>query len=61
MGNYESPDYKFERKDTNHVDSTQRPTKREYDHYIHLLEIAKITNMMTKNSEFSPFESRSTI
>ena len=50
------PDYKFERKDTNHVDSTQRPTKREYDHYIHLLEIAKKYKYEDKKiAEFSPF------
>ena len=56
------PDYKFVRKDTNHVDSTQRPTKREYDHYIHLLEIAKNYKYDDKKiTEFSPFLVRSTI
>ena len=28
------PKYKFERKDTTHVDPSQRPTNREYDHYL---------------------------
>ena len=55
-GTMNPPDYKFERKDTNHVDSTQRPTKREYDHYIHLLEIAKNHKYDDKKiAEFSPF------
>ena len=50
------PDYKFERKDTNHVDSSQRPTKREYDHYIHILEIAKKYKYNDKKiAKFSPF------
>ncbi len=35
------PEYHFERRDTSHVDPEQRPTKREYDHYLHLIEIAK--------------------
>tara|TARA_Y100001960_G_C14780331_1_gene886206 strand:- start:4740 stop:6056 length:1317 start_codon:yes stop_codon:yes gene_type:complete len=35
------PDYHFKRKDTQHVDPSQRPTKREYDNYIYLIEIAK--------------------
>ena len=37
----DAPEYNFERKDTTHVDASQRPSKREYDHYIHLIEIAK--------------------
>ncbi len=35
------PEYIFERKDTTHVDASQRPSKREYDHYLHIIEIAK--------------------
>ena len=35
------PHYEFERKDTTHVDPSQRPTKREYDHYLHIIELAK--------------------
>jgi len=54
--NIDSPDYKFERKDTTHVDPSQRPSKREYDHYIHLIEIAKKYNYNDKGiSDNSPF------
>ena len=35
------PEYTFERRDTTHVDPAQRPTKREYDHYLYLIDIAK--------------------
>ncbi|MCV6629870.1 MAG: trehalase family glycosidase [Flavobacteriaceae bacterium] len=35
------PKYEFERRDTTHVDATQRPSNREYDHYLHIIEIAK--------------------
>lgn len=35
------PEYEFERRDTTHVDPAQRPSKREYDHYLHIIEIAK--------------------
>jgi len=50
------PDYNFERKDTTHIDASQRPTKREYDHYVHLIEIAKSHNYDdTKIAELSPF------
>ncbi|UZO79583.1 alpha,alpha-trehalase [Aquimarina sp. ERC-38] len=35
------PEYAFERKDTTHVNASQRPSKREYDYYLHLIEIAK--------------------
>ena len=36
-----SPKYKFKRRDTDHVDASERPTKIEYNNYIHILEIAK--------------------
>ncbi|MFP4844853.1 MGH1-like glycoside hydrolase domain-containing protein [Winogradskyella sp. PE311] len=50
------PKYKYERKDTTHVDAAQRPTNREYDNYIHLLEIAKAYNYDdAKIAELSPF------
>lgn len=50
------PDYDFERKDTTHVDASQRPTKREYDHYIHIIEIAKSCNYDDRLiAERSPF------
>ena len=50
------PEYEFERKDTTHVEASQRPTKREYDHYIHIIEIAKSCNyedaLIAKNTPF---------
>ena len=50
------PEYQFERKDTTHVDPSQRPSKREYDHYINLIEIAKKFNYDDKAmAENSPF------
>ncbi len=50
------PDYVFERRDTTHVDPSQRPTKREYDHYLYLIEIAKKFNYNdSKIAEHSPF------
>jgi len=50
------PKYKYERKDTTHVDASQRPTNREYDCYLHLLEIAKTHNYDdAKIAELSPF------
>nr|WP_299382673.1 trehalase family glycosidase [Allomuricauda sp.] len=35
------PEYEFERRDTTHVDPAQRPSKREYDHYLYIIDIAK--------------------
>ena len=50
------PRYKFERKDTTHVDSSQRPTNREYDHYIDIIELAKRFNYDdNKIAKHSPF------
>ena len=50
------PNYKFERRDTTHVDAAQRPTNREYDYYLHLIEIAKAHNYDdAKIAELSPF------
>lgn len=50
------PDYTFERRDTTHVDAAQRPSKREYDHYLHIIEIAKAHNYSDdKIAELSPF------
>lgn len=50
------PDYTFERRDTTHVDASERPSKREYDHYLHIIEIAKKHNYNDeKIAEFSPF------
>lgn len=50
------PDYTFERRDTTHVDASERPSKREYDHYLHIIEIAKQNNYNDeKIAELSPF------
>lgn len=50
------PEYTFERKDTTHVDAAQRPSKREYDHYLNIIEIAKEHNYDDgKIAELSPF------
>jgi len=50
------PNYKFERRDTTHVDAAQRPSNREYDYYLHLIEIAKQHNYNdAKIAELSPF------
>jgi len=51
-----SPEYTFERRDTTHVDASERPSKREYDHYLHIIEIAKNNNYNDeKIAELSPF------
>ena len=50
------PEYTFERRDTTHVDASERPSKREYDHYLHIIEIAKKHNYSDeKIAELSPF------
>ncbi|WP_117880465.1 amylo-alpha-1,6-glucosidase [Aureibaculum luteum] len=52
----DSPRYDFQRRDTSHVDASQRPSKREYDHYLHIIEIAKQHNYSDeKIAELSPF------
>ena len=33
-----SPEYTFERRDTTHVDASERPSKREYDHYLYIID-----------------------
>ncbi len=50
------PQYDFERRDTTHVDSSQRPTNREYDYYLYLIELAKQHHYNDKKiAETSPF------
>ncbi|RDY60293.1 MGH1-like glycoside hydrolase domain-containing protein [Flagellimonas nanhaiensis] len=50
------PEYQFERRDTSHVDPAQRPSKREYDHYLYIIDIAKQHNYDdAKIAEHSPF------
>ncbi len=39
--NLDSPEYELNRRDTQHVDASNRPSNREYQHYIHLLELFK--------------------
>lgn len=52
----DSPVYNFERRDTSLVDPSQRPSKREYDHYLHIVDIAKKHYYDdAKIAEFSPF------
>ena len=50
------PEYNFKRKDTALVDPKERPSNREYDHYLHIIEIAKAHNYSDKKiAELSPF------
>ena len=50
------PEYTFERRDTTHVDASERPSKREYDHYLYIIDIAKEHNYCDeKIAELSPF------
>jgi hypothetical protein len=37
----DSPEYKLERKDNLHIAASHRPSNREYQHYIHLIELFK--------------------
>jgi hypothetical protein len=37
----DSPEYVLNRRDTQHVDAANRPSNREYQHYIHLVELFK--------------------
>ena len=39
--NLDSPEYELNRRDTQHVDASNRPSNREYQHYIHLIELFK--------------------
>lgn len=50
------PEYKIERKDIKIIDPSERPTNREYDHYLHIIDIAKEHKYDDKKiAEFSPF------
>lgn len=50
------PEYTFERRDTTHVDPAQRPSKREYDHYLYIIDIGKkYLYNDEKIAEHSPF------
>lgn len=50
------PEYKFERKDIKIIDPSERPTNREYDHYLYIIDIAKAHQYDDKKiAEHSPF------
>lgn len=52
----DSPNYEFERRDTDHVDASQRPTNIEYNNYLYLVDIAKKCHYDDeKIAESSPF------
>ncbi|MDJ0646183.1 MAG: trehalase family glycosidase [Flavobacteriaceae bacterium] len=38
---FDPPKYEFERRDTDHIAAEQRPTNREYEYYLYLIDIAK--------------------
>ncbi|TAE50486.1 MAG: glycoside hydrolase family 37 [Bacteroidetes bacterium] len=38
---YEAPVYEVRRKDTHHVNEAQRPTKKDYNYYLHLIELSR--------------------
>ncbi len=50
------PHYQFERRDTTQVNARERPTNREYDHYLYLIDLAKQYKYEdSKIAEHSPF------
>lgn len=50
------PKYSFERRDTTQVDHSMRPSKREYDYYMYLIDMAKGFNYNDgKIAQNSPF------
>ncbi len=52
----DSPEYLLNRRDTQHVDAANRPSNREYQHYIHLVELFKSWEYDdAKIAESSPF------
>lgn len=52
----DAPAYTFERKDTTHVDPSQRPSNKEYNLYVHIIEMAKKHHYDDqKIAELSPF------
>ena len=38
---FDPPMYQVERKDTHHVDQSQRPTARDYDYYLYLIDLSR--------------------
>lgn len=52
----DSPQYELKRKDNLHIAASHRPSNREYQHYIHLIELFKSWNYDdAMTSEKSPF------
>lgn len=53
---FEVPEYQFQRKDTQLIDASHRPSNKEYQYYIHLIELFKQWRyddaMISKNSPF---------
>jgi neutral trehalase len=53
---FDAPKFDFQRKDTSHVDSAQRPKKHEYDYYLYLIELFKEWKYQDKEiAENAPF------
>lgn len=53
---FDAPYYNFERKDTQHVEESQRPHQREYDYYLYLIDLFKACNYHDQViAEKSPF------
>lgn len=38
---FEAPKYNFKRRDTSQVEASERPSNREYDYYLYLIDLAK--------------------
>ncbi|KAA3624706.1 MAG: glycoside hydrolase [Flavobacterium sp.] len=53
---FEVPNYELDRKDTKLIDASHRPTNKEYQYYIHLIELFKQwkydDSLITKGSPF---------
>lgn len=53
---FDVPDYEFERRDTKLIDAAHRPSNKEYQYYIHLIELFKSwkydDKMIAENSPF---------
>jgi len=53
---FEVPEYAMERRDTQLIDASHRPTNKEYQYYIHLIELFKEWNyddrLIAENSPF---------
>ena len=53
---FKVPDYQLDRRDTKLIDASHRPTNKEYQYYIHLVELFKTWNYDdTLIAENSPF------